>query len=684
MSNIHIKPSGYWTVERVKEAALFFKAKNEFRLKASYVYKVASKMNILDEVCSHMTAKKVPNNYWTESNIKLEAKKYKTRSQFLKGKPGAYRSAICTGILDNICMHMKPPKKDISYEDKNGVIKHVFWDKKRIITEAKKYQNKSDFIKKASGAYKAALRMGIVDVITSHMQSPIHPMNYWNKETIQSEALKYKIRKDFQQYGKGSFHAAIRLGILGEVCSHMKTPKKKWKWTEEKILNAANKYKYISDFRNDYPGAYAAARKLNLEKELLGNLILKRKYNYWTKDTVRAEAKLYTSRNKFQRNSRGAYWAANKLGIYDEVCSHMESKSKLKGYWNEEHIKIEAKKYISRSEFQIKSGTAYAKARKSGILDNVCSHMPKRKERKRMWYEDKIINEARKFESKTEFARGSSGAYAAALKLGILDDVCIHMDIPEFIINTRYIYIFEFEDNSAYIGISFNPEKRINQHIQETKRKSGIHKKITSDIPYKTIILDDKFSNEDVGIKENELILEYEKNGWMMINKAKGGSLGSAPVKWRYRTIKDEAKKYNKRTEFQRGSPGAYNAAQHMGILNDIYTHMERVITPRYYWTEEKIINEAKKYQTKSDFHKRASGAYEAANRLNIMEKVCSHMTRKIKPHGYWTIERIKAEAKKHNSRRQFQQKSPTAYSKASKLRVLDDICKHMKKYQHS
>ena len=57
------------------------------------------------------------------------------------------------------------------------------------------------------------------------------------------------------------------------------------------------------------------------------------------------------------------------------------------------------------------------------------------------------------------------------------------------------------------------------------------------------------------------------------------------------------------------------------------------------------------------------------------MEKVCSHMTRKIKPHGYWTIERIKAEAKKYTSRNQFTKNSSTAYHKAHKLGILDDIC---------
>lgn len=46
------------------------------------------------------------------------------------------------------------------------------------------------------------------------------------------------------------------------------------------------------------------------------------------------------------------------------------------------------------------------------------------------------------------------------------------------------------------------------------------------------------------------------------------------------------------------------------------------------YWTEELLETESKKYTTKSLFHKNSQGAVQAAKRLGIYEKICSHMVK--------------------------------------------------------
>ena len=40
------------------------------------------------------------------------------------------------------------------------------------------------------------------------------------------------------------------------------------------------------------------------------------------------------------------------------------------------------------------------------------------------------------------------------------------------------------------------------------------------------------------------------------------------------------------------------------------------------YWTEERILEEAKKYHSATEFAKNASGAYDAAHNLKIMDKI--------------------------------------------------------------
>ena len=57
-----------------------------------------------------------------------------------------------------------------------------------------------------------------------------------------------------------------------------------------------------------------------------------RKSGYWTKEHCAEEAKKYSTRTQFQRMASGAWNAANKKGWLDEICSHMEIRWQRK--WN--------------------------------------------------------------------------------------------------------------------------------------------------------------------------------------------------------------------------------------------------------------------------------------------------------------------------------------------------------------
>lgn len=50
----------------------------------------------------------------------------------------------------------------------------------------------------------------------------------WNRETILAEAQKYESRSEFKTKSAGAFKAAIRLGILDEACAHMKVLRVQW------------------------------------------------------------------------------------------------------------------------------------------------------------------------------------------------------------------------------------------------------------------------------------------------------------------------------------------------------------------------------------------------------------------------------------------------------------------------
>ena len=96
---------------------------------------------------------------------------------------------------------------------------------------------------------------------------------------------------------------------------------------------------------------------------------MKKKNGYWNYETCIEESKKYKSRTGFQIGSRGAYLAALKNGWLDEY-TWLISPRKTKGYWNYETCMEESKKYMSRGEFKKGSSGAYYVARKNGWVDD--------------------------------------------------------------------------------------------------------------------------------------------------------------------------------------------------------------------------------------------------------------------------------------------------------------------------
>lgn len=91
----------------------------------------------------------------------------------------------------------------------------------------------------------------------------------------------------------------------------------------------------------------------------------------WTLDFLLQEALKYKTRNEFYKKNIGAYSSAHKQGLIDVVCSHMPKPIK----WDKNSLTEEAKKYSTRTEFSIKNQSAYCKAKKLKLLDIICSHM---------------------------------------------------------------------------------------------------------------------------------------------------------------------------------------------------------------------------------------------------------------------------------------------------------------------
>jgi hypothetical protein len=252
----------------------------------------------------------------------------------------------------------------------------------------------------------------------------------------------------------------------------------------------------------------------------------------WTKERCKEEALKYSNRTDFRKGSYCAYNWSRKNSWLDDICKHMKLVYLPDGYWTKEKCKEDALKYKTRQEFKSRSSASYSIMNMNGWSNEICSHMNYMQLPNGYWTKEQCHQDALKYEYKHQFQKNSKSAYSIACKNGWIDEICMHMKI----IGNRYermIYVYEFSNNYAYVGLTFNLDKRNAKHLSQIEKKLSpvadfIRK--TSQIP----ILKKLTNYMPVDMAQNLekfYIQEYKNNGWILINKLVGGGLGYSKFK---------------------------------------------------------------------------------------------------------------------------------------------------------
>ncbi len=207
----------------------------------------------------------------------------------------------------------------------------------------------------------------------------------YTNDFCRDEALKCKTIREFKKKSPRVYEAARIRGLLDDICKHMDKPISKSEfWAKkENCLKEALKFDSRSRFNSDSSYAYNSCRANNWLEEACRHMKstkeLSSKPRKWEKNNVFKEAKKYKSRVEFQKESSGAYSAAQKNKWLDAACSHMKKRMGFqfgkKKYWNKENCKKEALKYKSRKAFSIGSSGAYSVSRRNNWLEEICTHM---------------------------------------------------------------------------------------------------------------------------------------------------------------------------------------------------------------------------------------------------------------------------------------------------------------------
>jgi len=163
MLNKKRKPRGYWTIEKLKEEALKYKTKAEFRKANGSAYGIACNREDYKEIVVHMKDVLI---YWTFESLKEEALKYKTKGEFVQKNSAAYQAAHRRDDFNKICEHMP------EVHDKSGEGNPRFkWTFEKLKKEALKYNTIGEFQKGSNGAYLTAQRRKDSEHFFSHIKT---------------------------------------------------------------------------------------------------------------------------------------------------------------------------------------------------------------------------------------------------------------------------------------------------------------------------------------------------------------------------------------------------------------------------------------------------------------------------------------------------------------------------------
>jgi predicted GIY-YIG superfamily endonuclease len=291
------------------------------------------------------------------------------------------------------------------------------------------------------------------------------------------------------------------------------------------------------------------------------------------------------------------------------------------------------------------------------------------------WTRERILDEALKYKTKQEWALRSPGSYDAAKGIpNLYKEATKHMVLvgSKF---KRCLYSITIQrEKLVYIGLTFNLKQRVTAHLN-TKRFVNLIKKYgrgALKIKQETEYLESNFAAK----LEIVLIKNFRKDGWNVLNIARGGSLGGTTIKWTEKNILISLENQKSFKDWRENHPSGYSALlKNKKLKEKVHSTLPRGSTLK--WTKGLIIKEALKFKTRSEWARKSYGSYVAAKRFGILEEVSKHMVVLRKAP---TNNRIIEDGSNYKTRGEWKENSGSIYAYALKDKELFRIATaHMK-----
>ena len=258
-----------------------------------------------------------------------------------------------------------------------------------------------------------------------------------------------------------------------------------------------------------------------------------------------------------------------------------------------------------------------------------------------------IIESAKKYDKLADFRRLNKRMYDNAYRRNLLAQMpWLHKNIE--VLSRKFadcIYVYEFPSTkTAYIGRTVSPKRRHAEHCKEGDPVFEYAKDNGLSVP-EPIYLHDSVSLKQGKILEGKELARYRNAGWKMLNKAKAGSIGSlGSSKFSKKFCIEESKKYGTLNDLIKNAPGLYRKLRVTGWIS-MCTWLTRELKRCPYassWSacsDDIIISEARRYESRTEFYKQSSGAYIIASKRKLLDIVFPDSITVKKPIGQFNAD---------------------------------------------
>jgi len=355
---------------------------------------------------------------------------------------------------------------------------------------------------------------------------------------------------------------------IKKYCSSacIKIYKKKYSSNYQK-LKPENKIKYNEKKREK--------RDFIREKKISQGLIMgeNKPSKYWAHERIFLEAAKYNSRSEWNDGSAGSYFAAKRLGIYDEATKHMSSNGN------------KYKRCIYRILLP-KQNLAYI-----GLTFNFKKRIKDHLETKR--FKDLIKLYGRQSIEIKQITQYLDTEEAAKYETKL--------------INVFKVNGWKMLNAKAGGGIGGKEIVWSREKILETTKNYNSYKnwRKNNHLAYAAALPNKKLMEEIYRILPDD----YKKK----------------PIwKWTNEAIMQEALKFKNKSKWQETSPSSYDAAKKNKIFNEATNHMKKAKSKM---SDELIEIDALKYKRRSDWAKFSATIWRiASKRKDFYNRVTAHM----------------------------------------------------------